>query len=185
MSVKQELLDNAEAMVRAGGYNNFSFRDLADQVGIKSASVHYHFKTKSDLVVELVQRYTQRFQEQLEQLSASRQQTAAELIYQAFQASLESSGMMCLCGLLAAEGDGLPEEVRLATRDFFLRSQAWLSQQLQQQDQLSATEAETRALALMAILEGAMLLAKVHQDTGLFQRIAGELLRLSQDSAQK
>lgn len=178
MSVKQELLDKAEVMVRAGGYNNFSFRDLAEQVGIKSASVHYHFKTKSDLVVELVQRYTQRFQEQLLQASLVQPEEPAELICSAFESSLQSTGMLCLCGLLAAEGDGLPEPVRLATREFFLTSQRWLSQQLQAQHQLNPAEAEHRALALMAILEGAMLLAKVHQDQALFSRIAGELISL-------
>ena len=46
MTKKQELLAVAQNKVREGGYNNFSFRELAKEVGIKSASVHYHFPTK-------------------------------------------------------------------------------------------------------------------------------------------
>ena len=32
--------------MRRGGFHGFSFRDLAADVGIKSASVHYHFPIK-------------------------------------------------------------------------------------------------------------------------------------------
>ena len=52
MSKREALLKVAEDKVRKGGYNNFSFREIANEVGIKSASVHYHFKTKADLGAE-------------------------------------------------------------------------------------------------------------------------------------
>ncbi len=58
MSKKEAILNAAENKARLGGYNNFSFRELANEVGIKSASVHYHFPTKADLGAELVKRYT-------------------------------------------------------------------------------------------------------------------------------
>ena len=172
MSVKEQLLDVAEVMVREGGYNHFSFRDLADKVGIKSASVHYHFKTKPDLGTELVERYTRRFLEALDQTATSAL-PAQTVVQQAFQASLQSSGMMCLCGLLAAEGDGLPPEVRQATRAFFERTQQWLAERIVQQSGISPEQAAQQALRQMAMLEGAMLLAKIHGDLGLFEQITG------------
>ncbi len=61
MSKKEELLKVAENKVRKGGYNNFSFREIANEVGIKSASVHYHFPTKADLGAELAHQYTDAF----------------------------------------------------------------------------------------------------------------------------
>ena len=48
---EQAILKITEEMVRRGGYNGFSFREIAKQVGIKSSSVHYHFPTKEDLGV--------------------------------------------------------------------------------------------------------------------------------------
>lgn len=174
MAIKDELLDAAETLVRSGGYNNFSFRDLAEQVGIKSASVHYHYKTKADLAVALVQRYTERFLAQLNQQQTNEVAASAQMT-KAFRDSLQSSGMMCLCGMLAAEGDALPAEVRLATADFFSQSQAWLSQQLQAQSQLTSSQAERRALALLAGLEGALLMAKIRDDSSLFDLILTEL----------
>jgi len=61
MNKKEALLNAAESKARLGGYSNFSFRELANEVGIKSASVHYHFPTKEDLGTELAKRYTEYF----------------------------------------------------------------------------------------------------------------------------
>jgi AcrR family transcriptional regulator len=52
------LLDAAEKRIRKCGYNAVSFRDLAVDADIKSASVHYHFPRKEDLGLALVQRYS-------------------------------------------------------------------------------------------------------------------------------
>jgi len=53
------ILEVAQEMVRQGGYNNFSFRNIATAVGIKSSSVHYHFSTKEDLGVAVAKYYTE------------------------------------------------------------------------------------------------------------------------------
>ena len=39
----EQLMDLAEAHIRNAGYGGFSFRDLAAESGIKSASVHHYF----------------------------------------------------------------------------------------------------------------------------------------------
>ena len=49
-ATKTKIMDTAEGFIVQGGYNAFSFRDIAEAVGIKSASVHYHYPTKADLV---------------------------------------------------------------------------------------------------------------------------------------
>src|SRR6266436_1065650 len=54
-------MDLAEAHIRHAGYRGFSFRDLAAELGIKSASVHHHFPTKASLAAAVVRRYGDRF----------------------------------------------------------------------------------------------------------------------------
>ena len=56
-TIRDAILSSAEARMRRGGFHGFSFRDLAADVGIKSASVHYHFPTKADLGVNLMRNY--------------------------------------------------------------------------------------------------------------------------------
>ena len=57
MDTRDKILKISTELIRKGGYNSFSFRDLAQKSGIKSSSVHYYFPTKSDLVVELIKNY--------------------------------------------------------------------------------------------------------------------------------
>ena len=54
---RTQLLDVAQRLVQARSYNAFSFKDLAAEIGIRTASIHYHFRTKGDLGVALMQRY--------------------------------------------------------------------------------------------------------------------------------
>lgn len=53
-TTREALLEAAAARLEAVGWASFSFRDLAEQVGIRAPSIHYHFPTKSDLGVALV-----------------------------------------------------------------------------------------------------------------------------------
>ena len=52
-------------MIRQGGYHGFSFRNIADAVGIKSSSVHYHFETKEKLGIATTKRYADNFIQRL------------------------------------------------------------------------------------------------------------------------
>ena len=109
MSKKEALLKAAENKVRLGGYSNFSFRELASEVGIKSASVHYHFPTKADLGAELAHQYTNSFLAALGEpndLKASGK-NPINVYTQLFRSALVTDRKMCLCGLLGAESDSL------------------------------------------------------------------------------
>ena len=52
-----EILNSAEKLIVSGGYNGFSYADIAAVVGIRKASIHHHFPNKVDLVRALVTRY--------------------------------------------------------------------------------------------------------------------------------
>src|SRR5690606_40708940 len=45
----QQIIDLAEDAIATKGYSAFSFREIAALMGIKSASIHYHFPTKPHL----------------------------------------------------------------------------------------------------------------------------------------
>lgn len=50
----QRILDTAQDLIRHRGYSAFSYADIADRVGIRKASIHYHFAAKEDLVLSLI-----------------------------------------------------------------------------------------------------------------------------------
>lgn len=173
-STIDKIMDIAESQVRAGGYNSFSFREISLEIGIKSASIHYHFPTKVDLGVAIASRYTERFAEQLTTITVTETGAANRLsAYIAlFRTALLQDKKMCLCGQLASESDVLPEPIRLETKRFFQLNLDWLAHTVFNE---LGTKAHTRAAAVLAILEGALLMSKVMEQSELFEQVVADI----------
>lgn len=166
---REAIMQAARPMVQARGYNALSFRDLAAAVGVKSASVHYHFPTKGDLAAALARRYTDDLVIHLDHLSATQPDTVARILDYAgvFRATLTRQNRMCLCGMLSAEHDDLPTEVRTEVERFTQANVRWLASVLS--PDASGTDAvQARALAIFAAIEGAQLVARSRGDVAVF-----------------
>jgi TetR/AcrR family transcriptional repressor of nem operon len=50
-------LASARRSAQAHGYGGLNFRDLAEEVGIKAASLYHHFPSKADLGAAVAKRY--------------------------------------------------------------------------------------------------------------------------------
>jgi TetR/AcrR family transcriptional repressor of nem operon len=173
-STIDQIIEVAESQVRAGGYNAFSFREIAKQVGIKSASIHYHFATKEDLGVAIAHRYTARFEQQLDKLAENSAQPNDRLegYIALFVQALTEDKQMCLCGILAAESDVLPEALQRAVKVFFEVNVAWLQGALF----ADQPQAKAQAFLVLASLEGALMMSKVMQNYAPLEQV-GKLLR--------
>ncbi len=166
MNVREAILDSAETRIRQGGFNACSFREIAGDVGIKSASVHYHFRTKADLGAALVARYKGRILALIGDPDDERNLvTKLEAMRGAFRGGLRRGDGMCLCGVLATEIRGLPPTVGIATRDYFDACNTWLSRAFAC---AGVADPERRALQATALLQGAMLQAIALNDTATF-----------------
>src|ERR1700685_2030862 len=56
-----QILDAAERLVQVRGFNGFSYADIAAELRITKAALHYHFAGKADLGEALITRYARRF----------------------------------------------------------------------------------------------------------------------------
>ena len=172
----ERILDTAEAMIRTQGFNGFSFREIAKQVGVKSSSVHYHFPTKGDLGAAVTRRYTERFLESLGDPEETPDDANAVIaaFRSLFRDALVNDRQMCLCGMLGAEISDLPKEVAAETATFFTRSIDWLVTALagtEWGEQTGPIHVRRVALRTIAALEGALIIARTLDDTSLFDEI--------------
>lgn len=166
-------MDAAERRIREAGYHGFSFRDLAADVGVKSASIHYHFPTKAALGAAVARRYTDRILAALEAEAAAGAEPAAAW-RAAFRRALREDGRMCLCGVLGAEAGALPPEVAAEARRFFERGAESLARA--RPGEAAGAEARRDAgLRALATLEGAMLIARALDDPTAFDRATAGL----------
>ncbi|MBO6892150.1 MAG: TetR/AcrR family transcriptional regulator [Roseibium sp.] len=174
VDTETRILDLAEHLIRKNGYNGFSFRDIATGVGVKSSSVHYYFPTKAELGAKVARRYTDRFLESLDvpDPNSGSAEDAVAIMHGAFFNSLKRDGQMCLCGVLAAESAGLPEEVIAEAKSFFQRTTDWLTANLQKSSwgkNRTKDKIEQQSMAILAQLEGGLLIARVRKEPELFQ----------------
>ena len=65
-----DILHAARVLMMDRGFNGFSFRDVAADVGIKSASIHYHYATKADLAEATARAYREAFKDAVTQIEA-------------------------------------------------------------------------------------------------------------------
>lgn len=162
---RQQISDAAAKATKSGGLKNLSFRDLAQAVGVKSSSVHYHFPTKPDLAQALVRDYTSVFEDKLKEIEIRHTSVSdrLEALIDEFEAVL-ADGEICLCGMLASEVTNLDATTKQALGGFFRLLESWLL----------ATVAKSRvgipglnkaqlASVLLSGMEGALLMDRVDQ----------------------
>jgi TetR/AcrR family transcriptional repressor of nem operon len=175
------ILDAAEQLVQVRGFNGFSYADVAAELGITKAALHYHFAAKADLGAALIVRYAGRFAHALADLDARGGLASARLAgYADLYQQVLSNRKMCLCGMLAAEYQTLPEPMRDAVIGFFNASEAWLAEVLEAGRADGSLEftgsAANTARMIIGSLEGAMLVARPYGDVSRFQVAAANLL---------
>jgi TetR/AcrR family transcriptional repressor of nem operon len=175
------VLDAAERLVQVRGFNGFSYAHVAAELGITKAALHYHFASKGELGEALIHRYCDRLAANLAALAAADQSAAARLRgYAALYRDGLREQRLCLCGMLAAEFQTLPPAMRSAVIRFFTQNEAWLAEVLADgaaagEIQL-ASPARDAAVALIAGLEGAMLVTRPFNDLARFDAAIGPLL---------
>jgi len=175
------ILDAAERLVQSRGFNGFSYADVASELGVTKASLHYHFPSKAELGEALIARYSARFVAALGQIDADRLAPAAKLAaYAALYAQVLREERMCLCGMLAAEYETLPAPMRHAILSFFDHNQGWLRTVMEdgRADRSMSFDgtAEDGAQTILGGLEGALLVARPYHDVGRFETAATRLI---------
>ena len=180
-STASRVLDTAERLVQVRGFNGFSYADIAAELQLTKASLHYHFATKADLGEALINRYSTRFFEALAEVDAAGAAAPAKLAaYAKLYADVLSEQKMCLCGMLAAEYPTLPGPMQAAVVGFFDHNERWLVAVLEQgvaEDSLAfAGPAADTARMIVSGLEGAMLVTRPYGDAARFQVAAASLL---------
>jgi len=162
----QRVVDVAEGLVQQHGYNGFSYDDVAKLVGIKKPSIHHHFPKKEELVAVVVQRYTHRFREELLSIEGQHAKAPDRLIaYSAlFERTFVKDRRLCVCGMLGAESDSLPDAVASEVERFFKVNLDWLTLVVADGQRValitSNSTAEVLAEAFLCVLEGSMVVGR-------------------------
>lgn len=177
----QQILDIAQRLVQTRGFNAFSYADIASSLSVSKASLHYHFPSKADLGVRLIERYRDSFGKALEAIDLESGGPVAKLQrYADLYAGVLADGRMCLCGMMAAEFATLPKAMQAALESFFQLNERWLVGVLNEGRACGVLRFEgstaEAAQFIIGSLEGSMMMARSHGGTARFDAASKRLL---------
>ena len=170
---RERILAAARLTAQAHGYGGLNFRDLAEEVGIRAASIYHHFPSKSSLAEAVARRYWEDAAAGLETFLAesSGSLDALRRYPETFRWALENENRMCLSGFMAAEFDDLPDAVKKEVQAFADVNVAWLKKVISSAKVVSTKDSEGRARAIFAAVGGAQLMARSRSDIALYDAL--------------
>ena len=168
-TTRTQIIQHAERLVQERGCNGFSYRDLAALIGIKSASVHYYFPCKDDLLLAVTQQYHTRWYTAMQTIDAGLSADAKLRAYiEAHRREFCNSERICLAAALAADIASLPAGVRQSVQDFYRANEDWLTQVLEQGVREGSLrvpgDPRTTARATFAELQGSLISARLFKN---------------------
>ncbi|MEP1768352.1 MAG: TetR/AcrR family transcriptional regulator [Sulfitobacter sp.] len=159
-----DILYAARMLMMDRGFNGFSFRDVAAEVGIKSASIHYHYATKADLAAATARAYREAFGEAVAQIEGDSGGDLLRAYGAFFVTTLREQDRLCLGGMLAADVASLPDQVRNEVVAFFNAQSDWVEKTVRDGqatgDFRADLDAAKVAKMFVSSLEGAMMISR-------------------------
>lgn len=181
MDTKTELLDSAERAARERGYDGFSYADIAEEVGIRKASIHYHYPAKSDLGLALIQRYREGLRMQLDDITASAISAGAKLqaYLKFYRGAMADGNTVCLCVAFAISRDNLADPILAELDQFHDDSIEWLStiyaDAVNDKSIMDVGKPAQEAASTLALVEGAQLIARSSKNMKRFDAAVKQL----------
>jgi TetR/AcrR family transcriptional repressor of nem operon len=181
---KTLILDVAHKLMVERGFSAFSYADIADAVQIRKASIHYHFPTKTELVVAVLERHRLRMQEAhmgLDEHVASPADRLKKYMEYWEVCIRNMSDPFCIAALLGAELPSLPEEVQAEVGKHFTSLRQWIARTLKagaKQGEIRLQgSADVEAEMLMAAVHGGMISARVNKSSAVFKHVTTNALQ--------
>lgn len=163
---KRTILNLAESLLQDKGFNGFSYAHIATELGVKNAAIHYHFPTKEDLSIAVIQRYRERFRfwinnARVKDLSFEQKLDWFFSIYTDMRAD---QGKVCLVGALEAEFNSIPSGLQTEVGALHKELLKWLEATLSDGREAGAFqfngEPADKAALMLSSVQGALQMAR-------------------------
>ncbi|MBI4694479.1 MAG: TetR/AcrR family transcriptional regulator [Gammaproteobacteria bacterium] len=184
MNTRERILDSARRLLQTRSYAGFSFQDVADEVGIRKASIYSHFASKDELVTAALETANTWVAGQLgdpEVLSAEEQFERYATLFRQLHQGAER---ICPGGSFAAVWSAVAPQVQVAVQKFGETHLAWLEAMLEAGRRRGEITSDRTARAdaeyIFAVLQGALSVGRMFGNARMFDqiftRLKGEFL---------
>lgn len=161
------ILDHARGLLQTRGVDGFSYRDIATPLGVKNAAIHYHFPTKNDLLLALIERFTAEVRDDIRFAQETEMPIPLQLetYFKRAVDEVDEGGVICPMGALVIGYEGFPEQVREALESLSMMVHRWLVATLERGRTEGVIhfdgEACDKALEITAAVTGARQISRI------------------------
>jgi TetR/AcrR family transcriptional regulator, transcriptional repressor for nem operon len=187
---KSKILDIGEMLLLKKGFNGFSYADIAASMGIKTSSIHYHFPSKCDLGLGIIQRVRQRFKKwgdsrQIEMMNDWEKLDSFFHIYRYYLTTKES---VCLSGALETDFATLPPAMKEEAKGLVSDLLTWVDHCLAEGRKKGTFSfpgtSMDQAIVILAIMRGGLQMTRVI-DRSVFDSAVNQIRRLLEPLKRK
>jgi TetR/AcrR family transcriptional repressor of nem operon len=161
---RKDILKTAGRLLQTRGFNGFSYAHVAEELGVKTAAVHYHFPSKTDLGMALIQHHRERCQRWMKDAQGRDAWAQLEGYLGIYEPFLKDGGRVCPGGALQAEHQAIAPEMQVELRAMVKEVHVWLTGVLETGRRQKAFffdgDAADKAFCIMAAVQGALQLAR-------------------------
>jgi TetR/AcrR family transcriptional regulator, transcriptional repressor for nem operon len=179
MNTKELIIATANKLLIERGYNAFSYKNISEQIGIKTSSIHYHFPAKTDLGVAIIKSHSKALRDTIER---TRDKNALEKLHKLFlyYKRLAHDNKVCIVSALTSDVNTLDEPVRLELVQFSNEVVDWTAFILEE-GQLQNTfkpmaDIRLKAKMIIANLMALIQIIRIEKSEKLFDQMTDLIL---------
>ena len=167
-NTREQIIDKAFQLMLQRGLNGFSYRDISEHLGVKNAAIHYHFPNKLDLIKTLIDENHQVLRRSTAEFMAYGGPARPQLegLFSFTMHQIHCGRPVCMVGALAVDYDELSQDIKDSNKKFMKDSVVWLTKVMEvgreQEEFTFDGEAMSKAVSILAMIQGARQLARVH-----------------------
>lgn len=177
----EKLSELSREYILKNGYHGFSYQDLANELGIKKASIHYYFPSKEDLGKDFIVNYQKRTERIFDKFEKQKLNPKEKIFsyMKNLEYFIDTEGIICPCGVLSAEINTLPEKVKEQLNIFFEYKEKWLEKTIQEgiNEGYFKKDINPKDITLLffSSVQGAIQLARIRKDKNIFYSVINSL----------
>jgi len=187
MDTDQRIINVAKSLFHKRSYADVGIKEICDKAEIQKGSFYHFFPSKRDLVLAVIEEFAQdwahgfvaeAFDPKLEPMERIDYMIDAAYFWQKAAKDIEGHMPGCLFGNLALEISTQDDVLRAKLMAVFLKARERFKQALEEaiiNKQIQALDTERTSEAMLAYLEGMILIAKASNDPEIIYRLGSAL----------
>lgn len=169
--LRQQIIESTDDLLYHKGFNLMSFSDIAEASGVPRGNIYYHFKTKDEVLVAVIEYRIEQMKKMLETWNDEIKTPLERLKRYANIPFVELENVIsygCPMGSLNTELGKTQRELQLISKEQYNIFLAWLKTQFKKL--VPDQNANHLAMHLLVMTQGLAVMSQSYQDKSIVRR---------------